>query len=259
LLRGKSITLSQSLVNDPKLCDLCLTNVAEVQNYQRGYPLLAAFQSSESSFSIYRSFDYLHSRVVLDLQDELRELEEGLSKLDKQDYAQPGRRKCVTSRSSDLKVAKREGLTCSGRSTLLDSIRKKLVNYDEIIIKMRELNAFQRPSKRDYRSLRRWFYNTKPLSYECEELFVKRKEDLITLRHGREWAGFDGWIEDCVRKLPKKWSRVRQLPPFKQNGTKQITSGSSLRLSSARRPMMRTSSTTRQHVSRDLLVSSLHS
>lgn len=190
-----------------------LANMAEVQNYQRGYPMLAAFQSSESSFSIYRSFDYLHSRVILDLQDELRNLEEGLSELDKQDFAQPGRQKCVTSRLHDLKVAKRKGLTCSERSTLLGTIREKLVNYDEIIIKTRELNAFQRPSKRDYRSLRTWFYNVNPLGHESEGLFVKRKEDLITLRHGREWAGFDGWIEDCVRKLPKKWSRVGQLPP----------------------------------------------
>ena len=187
--------------------------MAEVQNYQRGYPMLAAFQSSESSFSIYRSFDYLHSRVILNLQDELRDLEEGLSELDKQDHAQPGRQKCVTSRLHDLKVAKRKGLTCSERSTLLGTIREKLVNYDEIIIKTRELNAFQRPSKRDYRSLRTWFYNVNPLGHESEGLFVKRKEDLITLRHGREWAGFDGWIEDCVRKLPKKWSRVGQLPP----------------------------------------------
>ncbi|OSS47459.1 hypothetical protein B5807_07301 [Epicoccum nigrum] len=183
-------------------------NITEpLQNYQRGYPLLAAFQSSESSFSIYRSFDYLHSRVILDLQDELRHLEEGLSELDKRDYAQPERRKCVTSRSHDLKAAKRKGLTCSERSTLLGTIREKLVNYDEIMIKMRELNAFQRPSKRDYRSLRTWFYNIKPLGHQSEGLFVKRKEDLITLRHGREWAGFDGWIEDCVRKLPKTWSR----------------------------------------------------
>jgi hypothetical protein len=232
--------------------------VIEVQDYQRGYPMLAAFQSSESSFSIYRSFDYLHSRVILELQDELREMEEGLSKLDKQDKFR-GRDKCLSSRASDLKFAKSDGMSCSTRSTLLGDIRKKLIDYDEIIVKTRELNAFQRPSKRDYRSLRTWFQNKKPLSYEREARFVMRKEDLITLRHGRERAGFDGWIEDCVRKLPKKWSRVRQLPPYKQNGTKQNTSGSSLRLSSARRPMTRTSSTTHQRVLRDLLGSSLHS
>lgn len=178
-----------------------------MQKYPHGYPLLAAFQSSESSFSIYRSFDYLHSRVILELQDELRELEDGLAILDKSDE-RPERKKCLTSRTADRNFAKREKLICSKRSGMLATIREKLVNYDELMIKARELNAFQRPSKRDYFSLRRWFFNKKPLNYHREEEFVKRKEDLITLRHGREWAGFDGWVEDCVRKLPKKWSRV---------------------------------------------------
>ncbi|KAF1361106.1 hypothetical protein EJ07DRAFT_112507, partial [Lizonia empirigonia] len=127
--------------------------------------------------------------------------------LDKSDE-RPERKKCLTSRTADRNFAKRENLPCSKRSGMLATIREKLVNYDELMIKARELNAFQRPSKRDYFSLRRWFFNKKPLNYHREEEFVKRKEDLITLRHGREWAGFDGWVEDCVRKLPKTMSRL---------------------------------------------------
>jgi amino acid permease len=69
------------------------------------------------------------------------------------------------------------------------------------LVKARELNAFQRPSKRDYQSFRQWFFDNNPLSYEREEEFIKRKEDLISLRHGREWSGFDGFIESCVRKV----------------------------------------------------------
>ena len=80
---------------------------------------------------------------------------------------------------------------------------------DEILAKARDLNAFQRPSKRDYRSFRRWFWNKKPLSFAREEEFIKRKEDLVTLRHGREWAGFDGLIEEVVRKIPCRLTRVR--------------------------------------------------
>ena len=63
------------------------------------------------------------------------------------------------------------------------------------------MNVFQRPSKRDYRSLRTWFWNEKPLDYEREEDFTKRKEDLISLRNGREWGCFDGFIEDVIRKF----------------------------------------------------------
>jgi hypothetical protein len=87
------------------------------------------------------------------------------------------------------------------RSTLLSTIHEKLVQYDEILVKARELNAFQRPSDRDYRSLRRWYYRKNPL-VEREGLWVRQREDLLTLRQGREWAGFDGWIESWIKKLP---------------------------------------------------------
>ena len=149
------------------------------------------------------------------MQDELRVLEEKLCILDAGDN-NPRRERCVTSRAYDIKQAKRDKKLVSERATLLSSIRDKLVSYDEVLSKARELKAFQRPNKRDYRSLRRWFYNEKPLSYEREEEFIIRKEDLVTLRHGREWAGFDGWIEQCISKWPCGLTTV-SAPSMSQN------------------------------------------
>ncbi|KAF2877428.1 hypothetical protein BDV95DRAFT_146952 [Massariosphaeria phaeospora] len=174
-----------------------------LHDYPNGIPLQAAFQSSDQSFSIYRSFDYLHSRVILELQDELRCLEDGLADLDRIDN-NPRRIKCITSRAGDIKQAKRDNKP-SERASLLSRIRETLVNYDEMLSRARDLNAFQRPSHRDYRSLRRWFWNEKPLCSSREEAFIKRKEDLVTLRHGREWAGFDGLVEEIVSKMPTCW------------------------------------------------------
>jgi hypothetical protein len=193
-----------------------------VEEYPSGYPRLAAFQSSESSFSVYRSFDYLHSRVILEMQDELRTLEDNLGRLDAIDN-NPRRGNCLSSRHWDARQAKRDGKPCSDRTTLFSIIRDKLVSYDEILMKARDIGAFQRPSKRDYRSLRQWFYNEKPFSYAREELFIKRKEDLITLRHGREWAGFDGWVEECIRRLPCRLSNVSVLSSQLGSGKWQIT------------------------------------
>jgi hypothetical protein len=94
----------------------------------------------------------------------------------------------------------------------LSPLRTRLMlNKDEVLIKARELNTFQNPSKRDYRSFRTWFWNTKPLNYEPEEEFIKRKEDLVSLRQGREWAGFDGWVETCIRKFH---CRLTQVSPW---------------------------------------------
>lgn len=122
---------------------------------------------------------------------------------------------------------------------------------DELLIKARDLNAFQRPSKRDYTSFRTWFWNVKPLSYEREEQFIKRKEDLISLRHGREWSGFDGFIESCVRKMHCKFTQVQQRTLLNVSSPANNDYRKSLRpKNSAKRLMTNASTTTRNHASR---------
>jgi hypothetical protein len=100
-----------------------------VQDYSKGYPLQAAFQSSESSWSIYRGFSYLHARVILDLQDELRCLEEDLDEIDLENEGE-GR---LRSRKDDLKYAKEKGIV-SPRAHILDKIRSKLISYGQQLI-----------------------------------------------------------------------------------------------------------------------------
>lgn len=98
-----------------------------VQEFPIGYPLQAAFQSSESSWAIYRGFSYLHSRVILELQDELRCLEKRLTESDEMDL-ENGNGKRLRSRNSDILQARREN-TESVRAKLITTIRDKLVNY----------------------------------------------------------------------------------------------------------------------------------
>ncbi|KAF2113488.1 hypothetical protein BDV96DRAFT_579200 [Lophiotrema nucula] len=172
----------------------------KLEDYPSGYPLTAAFLSSEPSFSIYRGYNYLYSRVLLELQDEIRLLEKQLVNLDKK-HAQENENR-LTSRRIDLREAKKHPRQDGGmeRAELIEAIRVKLINYGEVLLQARDMTALQRPSKRDYRSFRTWFSNEKPL-VELESQYIKRKEDLVTIRQGREWAGFDGWIEDVIRKI----------------------------------------------------------
>jgi hypothetical protein len=106
-----------------------MSNTHVVQEYPLGYPRQAAFQSSESSWSIYRAFDYLHSRVILDLQEDLRGLERKLVDLDEMDV-ENGNEDRVTSRKDDLEAAREAGEE-SKRANLVHTIRTKLVNYGE--------------------------------------------------------------------------------------------------------------------------------
>ena len=132
--------------------------------------------------------------------------------------------KRLRSRHSDMQQASREKID-RFRASLIETIRSKLVSYgspalpedfgrandvsDELLVKTRDLNAFQKPSNRDYRSFRTWFWNKKPSNYEPEEEFIKRREDLVSLRHGREWSSFDGIVESCIRKLHCRPLQVR--------------------------------------------------
>jgi hypothetical protein len=97
-----------------------------VEDYPEGYPQQAAFQASEPSWSIYRGFSYLHSRVILDLQDELRCLEESLEEIDIINEGQSR----VRSRKDDLTHALREGIE-SPRAKLMERLHGKLMKYGE--------------------------------------------------------------------------------------------------------------------------------
>lgn len=168
-----------------------------MDNTPNGYPRLAAFQSSESNFSLYRSFTYLHSRVLLDLQDEIANLEKELDEIDWDDFDEEPDR--LRSREIDVAKASDEG-DVRNRRAILKEIRTKLMEYDEVMIKARTLDSFQKPSDRNYRSVRRFHHNHKPLM-DAETESIRSKEDTVSLRNsGREGGSFDGGLEKIIFK-----------------------------------------------------------
>ena len=91
-----------------------------------GFPRLAAFQSSEANFALYRSFSYLHSRVLLDLQDEITTLEKELDDLDWDDHDSDPER--LRTREYDVEVPESSTSTRT-RRTVLREIKSKLLEY----------------------------------------------------------------------------------------------------------------------------------
>ena len=57
-----------------------------------------------------------------------------------------------------------------------------------------------RPSVRDYKSVKNYMENKGGHLFEEESDFVYEKEDLITLRPGREYAWLDGILERILQK-----------------------------------------------------------
>jgi hypothetical protein len=186
------------------------TKVRTLEECPNGYARLAAFNASEQNFMLYRGFSCVHARLLLGLQANIQKLEAELDGLDRFHDTLPEADK-KRLRSWDLDVAacreekeeaKEEGDedVFRTREDIMEELRIKVNQYDELLIKARELVSFQRPTERDYRSVRNWFNNIAPLIDEEQE-YILWKEDIVTLRHGREWAGFDGMVEAMLHKM----------------------------------------------------------
>ena len=161
---------------------------------------------------MYRGFSSVHARLLLRLQATIQGLESELDSLDRLHAQNAEGRSRLVSWDNDVGACEDEkarGLRT--RDDILEELRVKVNQYDELLIKARELVGFQRPSSRDYRSVRNWFHNVAPIIEEDQE-YLSWKEDIITLRHGREWAGFDGLVEELLHKLYGPLIRVR--PPL---------------------------------------------
>jgi hypothetical protein len=66
---------------------------------------------------------------------------------------------------------------------------------DTMLLKAKEVASMQTPSVR----VESWISNHGPLVEE-EAAFILKKEDLVTLRSGRDSAGFDGVVERVLSK-----------------------------------------------------------
>ena len=74
-------------------------------------------------------------------------------------------------------------------------------------MKTQDIVRLHKPSDRDYQSVRNWFSREQPI-VENEQDFVERREDIVTLRQGRECAIFRAAIENILQKLPRQLTKV---------------------------------------------------
>ncbi|KAK3629620.1 hypothetical protein LTR56_017925 [Elasticomyces elasticus] len=162
----------------------------KVEHNAEGYTLVANFQSSDRNFLQYRGFFHLHSRLLSILQADIVKLESELDRMDRWDLDSgiEGRVMCLENKDRDDLESKMDKMPHAylvafrrTRPELLLELKAKLMEYDNVLLTTRKIHGLQRPSDRDYMA------------------FIKRKEDLITLRDGRESAGFDGFVERCLR------------------------------------------------------------
>lgn len=83
---------SRGIVSKGTLAELLELTVVAVDVDPKGYPQLATFKSSDLNSLQFRSFSYLHTRVLLALQQDIEDLERYLDAHDKFDASGDGDR-----------------------------------------------------------------------------------------------------------------------------------------------------------------------
>lgn len=99
-----------------------------VEDYPRGYPRLAAFQSSDDDFLAFRRFATAHTRCLLLAQDEILSIEEKLQRLDGAERVQ-------------LYLSSREHDANPERQAVLKELREKLREYGQCDIQLESVTT----------------------------------------------------------------------------------------------------------------------
>ncbi|KLU85195.1 hypothetical protein MAPG_04225, partial [Magnaporthiopsis poae ATCC 64411] len=142
-------------------------------------PWLQQHQQHPSIKPIYRRFQALQHRVLLNLQDELSVLEEQLHRLDTADtqarrmqsHILPASRRSDNPRGGELQVQKTE---------VLQKIEAKLGQYNQALESFTKTQGLPVPSTKDVDNYRTYFAMENPIS-EMETRFLDCPYDLISL------------------------------------------------------------------------------
>lgn len=108
--------------------------ISKVSDYGTGYSRLAAFETCDPNFLICRKFSWLHSRLLLHLQDELSQLERELEREDEWEFNSGDRLK-LRARRIDCKRPDAK------RQVLLTRIHEKLKEYGKSIARASQMNT----------------------------------------------------------------------------------------------------------------------
>lgn len=172
-----------------------------VDDHPNGYPRFAAFMNSDENFLMCRKYGFLHNRVLLYRQDELRELEQKLLALDKEANATDDIR---------LKSRTQEEMKSDERRKLINRIDDKLREYNDIVQRTRSFATLQRATERNYNSVRNWVDQSAPLEQSEASTFYKDR-DFVSIIDAKEGSWFDGRVENLLSNFGGPITQVSKL------------------------------------------------
>ncbi|TLD33010.1 hypothetical protein PspLS_01087 [Pyricularia sp. CBS 133598] len=140
---------------------------------------LTPFQNHPPLKPIYRRFEALNHRLLLQLQDELSELEEQLHRLDTADT------QTRRVQNQILPASRRAGSVAGGelqwhRTDVLAKIGYKLAQYNHVLTSFTETQKLPSPAADDVENYRTYLAAKNPIA-EIEARFLDTADDLVSL------------------------------------------------------------------------------
>lgn len=167
--------------------------IKTVNDAAKGYPNVAAFLDSDDGFAIYRRFGWIQSILLMNKQENLRRLELRLGFL---------QRRMVNKNEAAFSSLDIQGSDEDKQEyqDLLASAETTFCAYTDLLNASQKMLSFAKPAEADRQNLGMYLHNRKPLM-EDEWEWVQHKEDLITIKSGREHAWLDGVVEFTLKSI----------------------------------------------------------
>ena len=175
-------------------------NISVLEDYPQGYPRLAAFLALDRDFTVFKRFDYLHMRSLLEQQDELAELQE---RLDRCDNAEPIRLG-LSSRRQDGNPERRE---------LLRQVTVKLQEYDRCVQSYHGMLRLPEALKMQKQSVKHWYVGNKPLVRSESGCYMNctHDHDYFALKaKAADRAGLETLVDVAMKMFPNVARHVSQ-------------------------------------------------
>ena len=190
-----------------------------MDEYPAGYGKIAAVEDLDSDFLICRKFGFLHKYALLYLQDELVEIQEDLERLDRWEFSDGDPKKLVSRRRDRaLGDSRRQDLVAKLHAKLKEygklqaqywivPFSKTDVSTDKAVLRLKDVQAIKRPTKRAQSNLHNLIYNTESL-VQGEAIWIRQGPDLAAVGRGTEYGWLNTFLEDALNWLSRRATLV---------------------------------------------------
>ncbi|SMR57459.1 unnamed protein product [Zymoseptoria tritici ST99CH_3D1] len=173
-----------------------------------GYPQLAAFIGSDERSMIFRQFSELQARLILEKQDEMREIEDDLYYFDRDDWLKPGEEGDYALKPDRLTRRHRvDPVEQEQRQKMMELAERKFKEYAALLEAARSMASYEKPASYEIKNVLGFVLGTKPVR-PAEFRWITEEKDLVTLRAARQHAAIGSGVEWILNNIRSQWAEL---------------------------------------------------